>query len=135
MSMFDKTTKALEKSMDFMLTRQNVTSANIANAETPGYKAKKVDFENALTSALKPNGAGAMKASDGKHFPVGHSHLNSLKAQVYDNPDVAMNNDGNTVDMEKEMATLNETSIRYKAATQLINKKLGKLKYAITGGR
>jgi flagellar basal-body rod protein FlgB len=58
-----------------------------------------------------------------------------LKADVYDNPDVAMNNDGNTVDMEREMATLNENSIRYKAATQLINKKLGKLKYAITGGR
>lgn len=133
--MFDKTTKSLEKSMDFLLLRQNVTSGNIANAETPGYKAKKVDFENALTSALKPNGAGRMAATENKHFPVGHNHLNVLKAEVYDNPDVAMNNDGNTVDMEKEMATLNETSIRYKAATQLINKKLGKLKYAITGGR
>ena len=135
MSIFDKTTKALEKYMDFMLLRQNVTSANIANAETPGYKAKKVDFENALGTALAPNGPAQMKASSKGHFPVGHSHLNALQADVYDNPDVAMNNDGNTVDMEKEMATLNENSIRYKAATQLINKKLGKLKYAITGGR
>ncbi|MAF91989.1 MAG: flagellar basal body rod protein FlgB [Bdellovibrionota bacterium] len=135
MSMFDKTTKALEKSLDFMLLRQNVVSANVANAETPGYKAKKVDFEEKLSSALDLNGPNQMKSAAKGHFPVGHNHLNAITADVYDNPDVAMNNDGNTVDMEKEMATLNENSIRYKAATQLINKKLGKLKYAITGGR
>lgn len=134
MSMFDKTTKALEKSLDFMLLRQNVVSANIANAETPGYKAKKVDFEQALSTALKPEGPGKMQATQAQHFPVGHNHLHALQAEVYDNPDVAMNNDGNTVDMEKEMATLNENSIRYRAATQLINKKLGNLKYAIGGG-
>ncbi|MFK8138996.1 MAG: flagellar basal body rod protein FlgB [Bdellovibrionales bacterium] len=135
MSMFDKTTKALEKSMDFMLLRHNVTSANIANAETPGYKAKKVEFENALANSLKPGMAGDMQATDANHFPVGKSHINALRAQVFDNPDVAMNNDGNTVDMEKEMSSLTENSIRYRAASQLITKKLGQLKYAITGGR
>lgn len=134
-SMFDKTTGALQKSLDFMLLRHNVTSANVANAETPGYKAKKVDFEDSLAAALSPNGAGNLEALHGDHFPVGHDHLQALQADVYDNPDVNVSNDGNTVDMEKEMANLSENSIRYKAATQLINKKLGALKYAITGGR
>ena len=43
-SIFDKTTNALGSSVDFRIMRQNVTAANIANAETPGYKAKVVDW-------------------------------------------------------------------------------------------
>ena len=42
--LFDKTTDGLAASLNFRLIRNNVTSANIANAETPGYKAQKVDF-------------------------------------------------------------------------------------------
>src|SRR5690606_28633231 len=99
------------------------------------YKAKKVDFENALSSALSSGGPSQMDANDPAHFPVGHSALENLQVDIYDNPDVNVSNDGNTVDMEKEMADLAENSISYKAATQIINKKLGNLKYAITGGR
>ena len=43
-------------------------------------------------------------------------------------------NDGNTVDLEKEMAALQENTILYKAALQLMNKKLGAMKYAVTEG-
>jgi flagellar basal-body rod protein FlgB len=55
---------------------------------------------------------------------------------VYDNPEINITNDGNTVDLEREMASLAENTILYKAALQLINRKLGALKYAVTeGGR
>jgi flagellar basal-body rod protein FlgB len=57
-----------------------------------------------------------------------------VRADVYDNPDINLSNDGNTVDLEKEMANLQENTILYRAALQLINKKLGALRYVSTEG-
>ncbi|MCB0347568.1 MAG: flagellar basal body rod protein FlgB [Bdellovibrionales bacterium] len=133
--LFDTTTTALEKSLDYMMERNTVTSANIANAETPNYKAKKVDFEDQLAAALQRGGSQNMAATNALHFPLARPALEGLEADIYDNPDIPVNNDMNTVDVEKEMAVLNENSIRYKAATQLINKKMGAMKYVIGGGR
>ncbi len=123
MSIFDKTTDALATSLQMRQIRHNVTSANIANAETPHYHAKKVDFENALASAIETQDV------VGDH--LGGSPIKNVKADVYENPQAAVNNDGNTVDLEKEMSALSENSIIYKSALQLINKKMAALKYAL----
>ncbi len=134
--LFDKTTNALAASANFRQLRQNVTSANIANAETPGYVAKKVDFEDALARAVDLEGTGSLQAPNPEHYATGRGSLSRVRADVYDNPDVNKNVDGNTVDLEREMSTLAENSIMYKAAVQLINKKLAALKYAASeGGR
>ena len=132
--LFDKTTDSLGAAINLRLLRQSITSANIANAETPGYKAKKVDFEEALARALDIEGLRKMEGASDDHFIVGPGAISRVKADVYDNPDINITNDGNTVDLEREMATLAENSILYKAALQLINKKLAALKYASTEG-
>lgn len=132
-STLDKTTEALAAAIRLRQVRHNVTASNIANAETPGFKAKKVDFEEALATALDVDGLDSLATSHGEHFATGASA--NPQAEIYDNPDVAMNNDGNTVDMEKEMAALAENSILYKTALQLINKKMAAVKYAISEGR
>src|SRR5690606_32920783 len=117
------------------LLRQNLTTANIANAETPGYHAKKLDFEEALARALDIDGMRSMSATHPDHFPVGSGSIQGVRPDVYDNPDGPVNNDGNTVDLEREMSALAENTILYRAAVQLINKKLGALRYAATDGR
>jgi flagellar basal-body rod protein FlgB len=128
---FDKTMGALNKSIDLRLNRQNIINSNIANAETPNYKAKVVDFEDALAKAIATDERFA-KAAPGSVS----NQINAVKPNVYDNPDINITNDGNTVDMEKEMAALAENTVLYKAAVQLINKKLAQMKYAVTeGGR
>ena len=132
--LFDKTLSALNTSLDMRLLKQNVISSNIANAETPGYKAKKLDFEAALSRALDIEGKGKMHASDGKHYLVGQGPVANVRADVYDNPDVNMSNDGNTVDLEREMAQLASNSILQQAATRLISKKLATMKYVATDG-
>ncbi|MBC7420789.1 MAG: flagellar basal body rod protein FlgB [Bdellovibrio sp.] len=132
-NLFDKTTDALATSIQLRQVRHNVTSANIANAETPGYHAKKVDFEDALARALDLDGKGALSTSHEGHFAVGGKP--SVEPGIYENPDVAISNDGNTVDLEKEMSSLAENSILYKTALQLINKKMAALKYAISETR
>ena len=132
-NLFDKTTDALATSIRFRQIKNNVTSANIANAETPNYHAKKVDFEDALARALDLDGNNSLATTHKEHFAVGLT--GSPQAEIYENPDVAVNNDGNSVDLEKEMSALAENSILYKSALQLINKKMAALKYAIGDGR
>lgn len=131
---FDKTTQALGASLNYRLLRHNVTQSNIANSETPGYKAKVVDFENALSRAVDLDGMNKLTTSDPEHFAVGQGGIDKMKVEVEDNPDIDTNNDRNTVDLDKEMSTLAENSILYKAALTLINKKMAMLKYGITEG-
>ncbi len=129
-NLFDKTTDALANSIRFRQVRHNITSANIANAETPNYHAKKVEFEDALARALDLDGKSALSTTNGDHYAVGGNP--AVEPGIYENPDVAVSNDGNTVDLEKEMSALQENSILYKSALQLINKKMASLKYAIS---
>lgn len=129
---FDKTLRALATATRMRELKQNVLSANVANAETPGYKAQKVDFEEALKSAISSENLGA----GGGHILDPNGAIDKIKADIYDNPDIDISNDGNTVDMEKEMAAMLENNLMYRAATQLISKKLAAIKYAAgDGGR
>lgn len=132
-NLFDKTTDALASSIAMRNLRQAVTQSNIANADTPGFHAKKVDFEDALARALDMDGKSSLSTSHGDHFAVGGQP--TVTPGVYENPDVSVNNDGNTVDMEREMAALAENTIVNKAAMQLINKKMAAMKYAISETR
>jgi flagellar basal-body rod protein FlgB len=133
--LFDKTTNALATSLAMRQLRHNVTSSNIANAETPGYHAKKMDFEGALQRALDLDGMNSLSTSGPEHFAVGGIAVNKARPDIYEDPNGVVNNDGNTVDIEKEMSALSENAIMYKAALQLINKKMAALKYAATEGR
>ncbi len=132
---FDKTTLGLASAINFRVLRNNVISSNIANSETPGYKAKKLDFEAALGRALDTDGLRGLSALNQRHMAMGPGSISKIRADVYDNPDANVTNDGNTVDMEREMAALAENTILYKAALELINKKMGALRYAVTEGR
>jgi flagellar basal-body rod protein FlgB len=133
--MFDKTTSALSTALNMRLLKHNLISSNIANAETPGYHAKKIDFEEALARALDIDGVRGMSTSHGSHFSVGAGSVEKARPDIYENPEGAINNDGNTVDLEREMSALAENTVMYKAALALINKKLAALRYAATDGR
>lgn len=131
---FDTTLKALAASNKMRELRNNVIGANIANVETPGYKAKKLDFEDALKTAIDQEGVGGLHTSHKSHFLINKDAVARLQADIYDNPEINVSNDGNTVDMEKEMSNLFNNNLMYRAANQLINKKLAALRYAATDG-
>lgn len=135
MKLEDKTLQALTASLKFRQLRQELHASNIANAETPGYKAKKLDFEEALARALDVDGQLAMKSSDSKHFDVGGGSFNNLQPEVYEDSNGIVSPDGNNVDRDQEMAEMAENKVMYDATVQLINKKLGLLKYAIGSGQ
>jgi flagellar basal-body rod protein FlgB len=133
-NLFDKTTNALGAAINFRQLKQDVASSNIANAETPGYKAKKMDFEQALSRAVDIYGLGKMSVDHPDQIPVNGNSIANVRADVYENPEGPVTNDGNTVDLEKEMAEMAENTILYRAAIQLINKKLAGMAYAVTEG-
>lgn len=134
MEINDKTMQALQAAMKFRQLKQEVHAANIANAETPNYKAQKLDFEEALARALDTDGQMNMATSDSKHFNVGNGGFNNLEPEIYDDPNGVVNPNGNTVDRDKELAEMAENKLLYDASVQLINKKFGLLKYTVGSG-
>lgn len=131
MDVNDKTLKALTTALNFREMRQELISSNVANANTPGFKAKKLDFEEALARALDVDGQMQMNVNDERHHNVGNGGFNNLEPEIYDNPNGVVSENGNTVDVEAEMAKMAENKLMYDALVQLINKKMGIMKYAI----
>ena len=115
--------------------RQEIISSNIANAETPGYKAKRLSFEDALARALDVDGQENMNVTDDEHFNVGSGGFANLQPEVYEDPNGNASEDGNTVDRDHEMSQMAKNKILYDASVQLLNKKLGLMKYAINSER
>lgn len=131
MNVNDKTMQALATSLKFREMRQELGTSNVANAQTPGYKATKLDFEEALARALDVDGNLSMNTADDQHFNVGGGGFTNLEPEVYENPNGVVSENGNTVDVEAEMAQMAENKIMYDTTVQLLNKKLGLMKYTL----
>lgn len=132
MDINNKTLQALATSINFRQMRQKLIASNIANAETPGYKAKRIDFEKSLQDALDLNGDRAIATSSDKHFKIGASGISSLQPSIYEDPNDVVSDDGNSVDVEAEMIKIDENKMMYDAAVQLLNKKLALRKYILS---
>ena len=129
---FDPTIGALNTSLNLRLLNQNVISSNIANADTPGYKAKAVEFEGALRDALAV-GDGLTPTETHLNHLAHHSH-EAVEPSVFEDPNGVESLDGNTVDRASEMAKMAENQILYDASAEMLKRKLGMLKYAIGEG-
>jgi flagellar basal-body rod protein FlgB len=130
--LFDPTISALNQNLNLRLENQNVISANIANADTPGYKAKAVNFEQAMRDAMDLNENVKLEATEATHF--GSKGPEGVTADVYEDPNGVESLDGNTVDRSAEMAKMKENQILYNASVESLRKKLGMLEYGITEG-
>lgn len=131
-TLFDSTIGGLNAAMNFRLMNQNVTASNIANADTPGYKAQKLEFEGALRNALEISDRLKMETASPQHYSK--SEPGHLDPEIYDNPNGNMHLDGNTVDRNAEQVELAANQMQYDAAAEMVRRKLGLLKYAITEG-
>lgn len=129
-----KTIDALSRSLDLRSKKHNLISANIANAETPGYKAKRIDFEDSLAKALSLTDA-PMARTNSKHMRAG-GEVGQVKPEIYNNPNNVVREDGNTVDRDAEMVALAENQMLYNSSIESLRRKLALIKYAISeGGR
>jgi flagellar basal-body rod protein FlgB len=129
---FDPTIGALNTVMNLRLINQNVISSNIANADTPGYKAKKMEFEGALRDALQVDTGTAAAANEPRHRV--HHATDPIEPEIFEDPNGVESLDGNTVDRAAEMSKLAENQLLFDASAEMLKRKLGMLKYAISEG-
>jgi len=103
---------ALESYLDLLSVRQKLMAANIANADTPGYKTRDIDFQTEFKNLL-----------EGEEPHV--TEVTGLK----------VNNDGNNVSLDREARLLAENALRFSAVTQLLRGQIRTLKSAIDEGK
>ncbi len=121
----DKGFDVLHNILNATSERQKVLVSNIANAETPGYKAKDIKFDNMVNKEMK-----LLTTSSGHMNKTGSS--SSGRVEVDNRPAWG---DGNNVELNNELAKMQENLLRHNAAIKIINKKIGMYKSAIKGGR
>lgn len=105
MEMFDQSVDVMLKSLDVRMVNQRVTAANIANVDTPGYQAQKLNFEATM--------AGVMADPEGAD-PVPVINPSTAPSRTLD---------GNNVDLDEELGELSRNRLMYSLTTQLIAAK------------
>lgn len=118
--------------------RQEIIAANIANADTPNYKARDIDFKSAMQQALGQNaqagstGNGLSKTSD-LHINATPSNSAAGPNEPLFRPIIQGSVDGNSVDMDVERNQFVDNGLRYEASLNMINGQIKKMLTAIQG--
>lgn len=135
---FDKALGIHEQALMLRAQRNEVLATNIANADTPNYKARDLDFRAALAASKSgQSGAGlTLQQTSSSHLAAdGSSGLSPLAAHLQYRLPHQPTLDGNTVETHVEQAAFAENALRYQASLQFLGGKFASLKSAITGGR
>nr|WP_295970466.1 flagellar basal body rod protein FlgB [uncultured Bacillus sp.] len=131
MELFSGTISGLENALNYSSTKQKVISQNIANVDTPNYKAKGVSFKSAFNDALGKTFTA--NRTDSRHYTF-QSHSSS-SVTIFNKNQFSYNENGNSVDIDQEMADLADNQIYYNALTERINGKFSTLQNVIRGGK
>jgi flagellar basal-body rod protein FlgB len=110
--MLNPIARHLERYMDLLSSRQKAVASNIANADTPGYKTKDIDFQSALRNEMD-------------RVSVRPMEVESLPSK----------NDGNNVNLDRESRLLAENALRFQVASQLLRSEIRAVKSAIQEGK
>lgn len=116
----------IKKTLDVAVLRHNAISNNIANVNTPDYKVNKVEFEKFLTEAK--DGINMTRTNE-MHF--GLKTIDEIEPVIEKRTSTSMNDNGNNVDIDMEMAELAANEIYHSTLIQQINSRLGSLSYVI----
>ncbi|MBT2688551.1 flagellar basal body rod protein FlgB [Bacillus sp. ISL-47] len=131
MKLFSGTISTIEHALDYSSLKQKVISHNIANADTPNYKAKDASFKEAFQQAV--NGSLEANKSDARHYDFNGSASSAQGLVTKRN--VSYNHNGNSVDLDKEMSDLATNQIYYNAMIERMSGKFSSLQNVIRGGK
>lgn len=122
----DSVTALLQKFLDVQSLRSQTIAGNIANADTPGFVAKEVEFEDYLRDAARDSLRPRAEQSGMERMGA---------ARVVDQPLTAVRLDGNTVDAGREMAELAQAGSSFNFGAKMLQSRLRLLRTAIREGR
>ena len=126
---FDKALGVHQHTVGVRARRSEVIASNIANADTPNYKARDIDFNKAFAAA-KSKQSGGLQVTNERHIQGGRNQFSELGFRV---PDQADTGDGNTVDVQQEKAAFMQNGLEYQAGINFLSSKFSGLRKAIKG--
>ncbi|MDX1812762.1 MAG: flagellar basal body rod protein FlgB [Gammaproteobacteria bacterium] len=127
----DKAMGIHEEALYMRARRNSIIASNLANSDTPDYKARDIDFKQVLRNAANMQGSGQLNKTNAKHIqPGGRSTATAelLYRQPYQ-PSL----DGNTVDAQMEKARFAENAVQYQTSLQFLTGRIKSLMSAIKG--
>lgn len=141
--LFGTTVEVLAKSVDLRTRQQNLISSNLANAETPGFTPRVLEFEQQLQSAVKRSSARGAASSGAApvhpaHIPLkgaGPARIQQVAGSVVESPAQTPGRDNNGVELENEMNRMMQNQVLFNASVQLLAKKFEGLRTALREGK
>lgn len=137
MDMFTSRLQGHGRTLELLAQRQKVLASNIANADTPGFQARDIDFAAALAQARGTAGAsgasGALAATSGRHLGGAPAAAGRGDAALMWRTPEQPSLDGNTVDLDRERANFADNALRYEATLRFINADVRTMLSAISG--
>jgi flagellar basal-body rod protein FlgB len=135
MTIFDKTMRLIERTLDLRAARHQVIVSNIANEETPGYRSKDMRFQDALASAAQGRPGVSLAVTHGRHLGLRGDAVARTAGRVVETGEGDLPLDANTVNLEFEMAKLSDNAMHYNTAATVMGARLRQLLGAIREGR
>ncbi|MDX8379468.1 MAG: flagellar basal body rod protein FlgB [Gallionella sp.] len=133
MNKLDGMLRFQQTALNLRAARQELLASNIANADTPGYKARDIDFASALKNAMGGSvGSLPMKVTSAKHL-AGVAGGAIMGSPVLYRKPVQPSADGNTVDMDVERVQFADNALRYDVSVKFVSGALKGLMKAILG--
>ncbi len=129
MSWLDNALNAHSSAVLLRAKRAEILAANLANADTPGYKARDLDFKQVYSQVRTGGGDNSQSVTHRSHFPI----QDSSSMQVSYRTPHELSTTGNTVEKEVEQTEFTENSVRYLVSLQLLSRKISGISRALKG--
>ncbi len=134
MKLFDATMDVIEKVLDLRDLRHRVIAANIANEETPGYRAKDLRFLDALSAAVRSQPRVAVQVTHVRHLHMAEPSIPG-EGRIVEVPATELPLDANSVNLDSEMVKLSDNAMHYNTAATVVALRFRQLLAAIREGR
>lgn len=130
----------VQRSLDAAALSHKVISNNLANVDTPGFKRSTVLFNENLRKAMEAKRGGtqqlALSRTDARHLDLNAAPaLGSIEPELVTDVTSTMRNDGNNVDIDREVALLSQNTVWYQTLAQITQMQFSSLRTAISEGR
>jgi len=132
---FDKAFGVHQYTLSVRAKRAEVLSSNIANSDTPYYKAVDFDFKDAMTRAIGEAESSMGMAKTHQTHLDGFAEQGEKDFKLQYRTEVQPSIDGNTVDMDVERSAFTDNALKYQSTLTFLNKRISGLMEAIKGGQ
>lgn len=135
MTIFDRTMQMVHRTLDLRQAKHRVIISNIANEDTPGYRATDFNFLDSLQAAQKGQGPVTLAVTQGHHIGPRGEGFRQVVGKLSDVPAGDLPLDANSVNIELEMAKMSDNASRYNSAASIMAIRFRHLMGAIREGR